>query len=185
MINKRKRSPIQDKTISVGADKLIVLHGKTNKHFVYHLEKDDPNRDIKLFGKTFKGVSAQSVKQDYLPIAYRQMLDDILYARQHMTSEEINELPLMRQYNVRVLGARVERCLNHWKKEIVSQKVDGFLLKLFPHSGFVKRFIEISSGEKPEMDVNRIDLFDLVSERQVVTYLQERNLFPNIQHELS
>lgn len=185
MIKKKKPVVDHSKSICVKADRITVVYADSRKRFTYPIDQPDPNREIKLFGKTLHGVKAMDAKQDPLPLAYRQMLDDILYARQHMTSDEINELPLMRQYNIRVLGAKVERVLHNWKKDIVNTKVDSLLLKLFPRSSFVRQFVELGDGDKPEMDVNHINIFDLVNEFQILQYLQERHLFPTINHELS
>lgn len=185
MIKKKKIVVDHSKSICVKADRITVVYADSRKHFTYPINQPDPNREIKLFGKTLHGVKALQAKEDYLPSAYRQMLDDVLYARQHMTKEEINELPIMRQYNIRVLGSKIERVLHNWKREIVNTKVDSLLLKLFPRSPFVRQLIEVGEGQKPEMDVNEINIFDLVNERQILSYLQERHLFPTINYELS
>lgn len=184
-MNNKKHLVDHSKSICVKADRITVVYADSRKRFTYPIDQPDPNREIKLFGKTLHGVKAISAKQDSLPTAYRQMLDDILYARQHMTNEEINELPIMRQYNIRVLGAKVERVLHNWKRDIVNSKVDSLLLKLFPRSKFARQFVELSDGDKPEMDVNHINIFDLVNEYQILQYLQERHLFPTINYELS
>lgn len=185
MINNKKLLVDHSKSICVKADRITVVYADSRKRFTYPIDQPNPNREIKLFGKTLNGIKAGQAKQDPLLPAYRQMLDDILYARHHMTSKEINDLPIMRQYNIRVLGAKVERVLHNWKKEIVNTKVDALLLKLFPRSSFVCQFVQLSEGDKPEMDVNDINIFELVNESQILQYLQERHLFPTINYELS
>lgn len=170
--------PDKNKTVSVGANKMTVLFTNTRKHFVYQLEKDSPTREITLFGKKLNDIKATDVKEDFLKPAQRQYLNDLLYARQKLSKEEIAKLPLSRQYYVRVVSKNVERALHKWKCEIVNNKIDSLLLKLFPKSNTVKAFVELSSGEKPEVNPANLTIFDLVTEREIVGYLQANNLFP-------
>lgn len=177
MQNKRSISNKQNKTISVNAKTMSVVYTDTKKYYIYDIDNQDPTRDVKLFGKKFKGVTAQDSK-DYLNLKQRRILDDILYSKGKYSAEQIQKLPLMRQYYLLEGAFKVEKALYQWKKELVSKKVDNILLKLFPNSKIVRQLVKITEGKALYHDVNRIDIRNLVSEQQIVAYLQQKGLFP-------
>ncbi len=177
MQRKKRISDKKNKTISVTAKKISVMYVDTNKYYMYDIENQDPMRDVKLFGKKFKGASAHESK-DYLTPKQRKILDDILYSKGKYTAEQITTLPLMRQYYILEVAAKVEKELYQWKKEIVSKQLDNFLLKLFPNSQLIKQLLKVTEGKTLYSDVNRIDIRNLVSEQQIVARLQQKGLFP-------
>jgi len=167
----------ENKSITVTSKKITVNYHDTSKHFTYDI---DPNRNIKLFGKEFKGQKASDIKKDFLTREQREMFDDLVYARHHMTKSEIEALPLMKKYRVKVLSKQVEKTLNKWKAEVVSKKVDNFLLKLFPNSPIVKQFVEVQMDDKDDFYSDTIDIHSIFSEREIAEYLSEKGLFPKL-----
>lgn len=177
MQNKRSNSSKKNKTISVGAKTISVVYTDTKKYYMYDIDNQDPTRDVKLFGKKFKGVTAHESK-DYLNPKQRRILDDILYSKGRYNQEQIEKLPLMRQYYLLEGAVKVEKELYQWKKEIVSKRIDNLLLKLFPNSKIIRQLVKITEGKALYHDVNRIDIRNLVSEQQIVARLQQKGLFP-------
>ena len=177
MQNKKRVSDKRNKTISVTAKKMSVIYTDTNKYYMYDIENHESIRDVKLFGKKFKGVAAQDSK-DYLNPKQRRILNDILYSKGKYSSDQIATLPLMRQYYILEVAAKAEKELYLWKKEIVAKRIDNLLLKLFPNSKLVKQLLKITEGKPLHSEINRIDIRNLVSEQQIVARLQLKGLFP-------
>jgi hypothetical protein len=169
----------ENKTISVEANKMSVVYTDTNKHYVYKLE-NQPTREIVLFGKTFKGQDASKIKEDFLSEKERSVLNDILYSKDVYTPEEIKKLPMIRQYYLTEAARRAEQALYNWKREIVNSQVDAILLKMFPNSKTVKRVVEMCKDNQVGMDVTRVDIHNLASEKEIVTYLQNKGIFPKL-----
>lgn len=169
----------ENKTISVEANKMSVMYTDTNKHYVYKLE-DQPNREIVLFGKTFKGKEAKTIKDEFLNDKQRQILDDLLYSKDRYTTEEIKKMPLIRQYYLTEGARRAEQALYNWKREIINSQVDDILLKLFPQSKTVAKIVDMCKENQVGMDVTRIDIRNLVSEKSIVEYLQNKGIFPTL-----
>lgn len=167
-----------NKSISVSGNKMIVTYHDTAKHFIYKLEGSDATKEMRLFGKKFKNVTASEIKKDFLSKENRELFDDLLYARHKMSQKEIDSLPIVKKYRIKVLSKEVERVLTQWKAEIVSKKVDSLLLKLFPNSPVVKQFVEVQCEEKDNMNCREINIHSLFSEMEIAEYLSSKGLFP-------
>lgn len=165
----------EHKTISVGSKGMSVIYTDTNKHFNYKF--DHPARQEVLFGKTLGDVKASEVK-DFLNPHQRQLLEDLLYSKGRYTEQEIKQLPLIRQYYITELAEKVEKVLYNWKRDLVNDHIDNMLLKMFPKSKLVKQLVEICKEKRVGMDATRVDIRNLVSEKDIVTYLQKKGLFP-------
>jgi hypothetical protein len=176
---KKKNLINENKTISVEANKMSVVYTDTNKHYVYKLE-NQPTREIVLFGKTFKGQEASKIKEDFLNEKERAVLNDILYSKDVYTPEEIKKMPLIRQYYLTEAARRAEQALYNWKREIINSQVDSVLMKLFPNSKTINKIVEMCKENQVGMDVTRIDIRNLVSEKEIVTYLQNKGIFPKL-----
>jgi|LakMenEpi03Aug12_release.lakeMendotaPanAssembly.Ray.scaffolds.fasta_scaffold02505_26 hypothetical protein len=179
MTRKKPKKPSnQFKTISVEANKMSVIYTDTNKHYVYKLENQTPTKELVLFGKVYKGQRALSSKDDFLSPTHRRILNDILYSKHRYTDKQIKEMPLIRQYYILDVARKVEKVLYNWKKEIISTRLDNLLLKLFPHSKFMKQFVDVCKENPVGTDVSRTDIRTLVSEQEIVEYLRLKGLFP-------
>ena len=168
----------ENKSITVSKNKITVNYHDTSKHFTYVIPKNSPTREITLFGKTFKGAKATHIKKDFLSPEQREIFDDLVYAKSHMTKFEINNLPLIKKYRVKVLAKEVEKVLTAWKNEIVYNKVDSLLLKLFPKSPVVKQLVDIGYEDVQDLYKNDISIHSLVSELEIAQYLANKGLFP-------
>ncbi len=167
-----------NKSISVGGNRMIVTYHDTAKHFIYDLDKPDLTRDIRLFGKQFKGVKAPEIKKDFLSKEHRELFNDLVYARHKMSQKEIDSLPIVKKYRIKVLSKEVERVLTQWKTEIVSKKVDSLLLKLFPNSPIVKEFVNVQCDSRDNIYNNNINIHSIFSEMEIAEYLSSKGLFP-------
>lgn len=167
-----------NKTITVTKKRMTVNYHDSAKHFTYVVKKGDPNRDIKLFGKEFKGTKAMEAKDDFLSPRYREMFNDLIYAKKRMTHSEIQALPIARRYTIQVLSKEVERVLNRWKSEVVSKKVDSLLLKIFPNSPIIQQMTSVCATEKDGIYDDSISIHSIFTERQIAEYLSEKGLFP-------
>lgn len=169
-----------NKSITVSKDKIIVNYHDTMKHFIYSLPKDSPTRDISLFGKVFKGTKASDIQKDFLNPQQRELFDDLVYAKKHMSKAEINKLSLIKKYRIKVLSKEVEKVLTKWKNEIVYSKIDSLLMKLFPNSPLVKDIVNMPYEDVEDLYKNNIDIHSIASELQIAQYLAEKGLFPKI-----
>lgn len=168
----------ENKTITVSKNHMTVNYLDTQKHYTYTLPENDPNREIKLFGKKYKDFKIKTDKKDFLTPIQREIFDDLVYAKHKMTKSEINTLPLMKKYRIKVLSVEVEKTLNRWKQEIVFSKIDSLLLKLFPKSPIVKQLVEIGYEEVKDLYPDKISIHDVVSEMDIAEYLVGKGLFP-------
>jgi hypothetical protein len=168
----------QNKSVTVTKNTITVNYHDNNKHFTYYIEDTHPTKQITLFGKTYKKVNARDVKQDFLDKETRDLFNDLVYARHSMTKSEINKLPLMKRYRVKVLSKQVEKALMRLKNEIVYKKIDSLLLKLFPHSPLVKQIVNIGYEDVDDLYKNDISIHSIVSEEEIAQYLYEKGLFP-------
>ena len=169
-----------NKSITVTSKRIIVNYHDSAKHFIYKIEKGDPNRDIKLFGKQFKGIQAKDIKKDFFTKEQREIFDDLLYAKHRMSKSEIETLPLIKQYRIKVLSREVEKTLTKWKTEVVSASVDTLLLKLFPKSSIVKHFVETQPNEKDTFYPHNFNIHNMFSELEIAQYLASKGLFPKL-----
>jgi hypothetical protein len=170
----------ENKSITVSKNKITVNYHDTSKHFTYVIPKDSPTREMNLFGKQFKGTKASEIKKDFLTPEQRELFNDLVYAKHKMTKFEINNLPLIKKYRVKVLSKEVEKALTKWKNEIVYSKIDSLLLKLFPKSPVVKQFVNVGYEDVEDLYHNNISIHSLASEEQIAQYLSNKGLFPKI-----
>lgn len=170
----------ENKSITVTKDKMTVNYHDTKKHFTYYIGKDHPTREITLFGKSYKESKAGDAKTDFLTPEQRELFNDLVYAPHTMSKSEINKLPLIKKYRVKVLSKQVEKVLTKWKNEIVYQKIDSLLLKLFPKSSLVKQIVNIGHDDVEDLYKTDISIHSMVSEREIAQYLSHKGLFPKI-----
>jgi len=170
----------ENKSISVSGNKMIVTYHDTTKHFIYKLDDEGVTRDIKLFGKKFKDVTSSEIKKDCFTKKQREIFDDLVYARHKMSEKEIESLPIVKRYRIKVLSKEVEKTLTQWKAEMVTKKVDSLLLKLFPNSPLVKEFVNVQCEEKDKIYCDDINIHSLFSEIEIAEYLSSKGLFPKL-----
>jgi len=163
----------KNKTISVTAKTVMVNYTDTNKHFVYHIEKNSPTRDVVLFGKKLN----VDTKKDFLSPKERSILEDILYSKRKYTQEEIKSLPLIRQYYITDVARKAEFVLEKWRRELAEKRFNGFLNKVFFNSKLVKQITETDSECNLFPDVK---LRDLANEQEIVNFLKTKGLFPTL-----
>lgn len=171
----------ENKSVTITSKKMTVVYHDKSKHFTYRIEKDDSaTKDVKLFGKSFKGLKSKDVKSDFLPPHLREIFDDLVYAKHKLSKSEIDALPLMKQYRVKVLSKEVEKTLSRWKAEIVSESIDKLLLKLFPNSPLVKQITETKMENADVFYSNAVDIHKMFTEKEIAEYLASKGLFPKL-----
>lgn len=148
------------------------------------MNKKQHLRDIVLYGKTLGHVKARDVK-DFLNPHQRRLLEDILYSKGKYTEQEIKHLPLIRRYYITEVAQKVEKVLYSWKRDLINKEVDDMLLALFPKSKIVRQLVDACKEKRVGMDATRVDIRNLVSEKDIVIYLQTKGLFPPLKDELS
>jgi len=71
----------------------------------------------------------------------------------------------------------VQRVINRWKQEIVNEKVDGFLLRLFPKSPVVKAMVETKGYD--DSIKSKLSFKDLqLDQYKIAKKLVEEKLLP-------
>lgn len=168
----------ESKTISVRADRMSVIYTDTNKHYVYMLEPHPQTKDITLFGKQLNGVMAQDAKKDFLTPHQRILLNDIVYSKGRYTEQQIKKMPIIRRYYLTEIAKKAEQAIYKWKRQLINDRVDGLLLALFPQSKLIKHFVSICKENQVGMDARHVDIRTLVSEQELVEFLQLKGLFP-------
>lgn len=172
------KSRNENKTISVKADRMSVVYTDTNKHYVYMLEPHPETKDITLFGKKLNGVEAQDAKKGYLSDRQRQLLDDIVFSKGRYTEQQLKKMPIIRRYYLTEVARKAEQAIYKWKRQLINDRVDSLLLALFPQSKLINHFVNICKENQVGMDARHIDIRTLVSEQELVEFLQLKGLFP-------
>jgi hypothetical protein len=142
---------------------------------------NETNKQIILFGKSFKSVKASSVKSnDFLDAYHREFLDDLIYSKERYSKEEITRMPVMRQYRINVLAEKTDKILYNWKRQLINEMVDNLLLSMFHKSKIVKQLVDKCKENQVGMDVTKINIHTLVSEKDIVLHLQKKGIFPKV-----
>jgi hypothetical protein len=123
-----------NKTVSVSATGMVIAFTDTNKH---HFVK---------FDKPLKPVRKKYNEETDTPVfneRQQKMYLEALYGLSVHPEELVNRMPKNVMMRIITRCEIVQRVINRWKQEIVNEKVDGFLLRLFPKSPIVKAMVEI------------------------------------------
>lgn len=170
-----------NKTVHVGAGGITVCYADSNKHhFIPFNENYTMLEDIQLYGNSYKGKKyQQGWEQDEFTPYQNQLYRDCLFGINHYSTKDLKKIPLYEKQQIQERHENAQKVLNKWKQQLTIDKVDNFLLGLFPKSALVKQMVQKTNGYTDTRTVNKETFRDLgISKRQVAEKLVEANVLP-------
>ena len=128
-----------NKTISVNSRGFIINFTDTNKHHYIKFENQDVPRTMP--------AKYQEIEKPVFNQVQQRIYAEALYGMNLYTEKEAQRLPKSKVVHIIDTYQKVQRIINRWKQEIVNDKVDDFLLSLFPKSPVVKAFTETKGAD--------------------------------------
>lgn len=125
----------QNKTISVNSKGLIITFTDSNKHQFIKFENQDVPRRMP--------AKYQEIEKPVFNEKQQKMYSEALYGLNIYSEEQIKKMPKSVVMKIAQRCQAVQMIINRWKQEIVNDRVDGFLLKLFPKSPVVKQITSV------------------------------------------
>lgn len=132
----------QNKTISANSKGIIISFRDVNKHKFIPYESQYVKK-IQLHGT----VKYQQIETVVFNTTQRRLYDEALYGFAVYSPEEIQSFSPSKKHFIQKNYHRVQRLLARWKQEIVNQRIDNYLLKLFYNSSMIKELVETASSE--------------------------------------
>jgi hypothetical protein len=117
------------KTVSASEEGIIISYRESNKHqFLSYQERSQMSHKPKY----------QRFSKPVLNRVQQQLYAQTVYGPTYYTEKELREMSKAKLQKITEDYNKVQNVLNQWKQEIVHEKVDKFLLALFPKSKLVK-----------------------------------------------
>lgn len=132
----------QNKTVSANSKGIVISFRDVNKHKFIPYESQYV-KQIQLHGTT----KYQQIETVVFNSTQRRIYDEALYGFAVYSPEEIKALSPTKKHFIQKNYHRVQRFLSKWKQDLINQRIDNYLLKLFYNSSMIKEFVEVSSSE--------------------------------------
>ena len=158
-----------NKTISVNSKGLVISFTDNNKHQFVKFERKNALRDIP--------TRYQEIEHPVLNDRQQKMYSEALYGLSVYSDEQIKRMPKHVVIKIIARCNSAQIILNRWKQEISNEKVDNFLIKLFPNSPVIKQMLMIKGSDdsiKNDMSFKDVDL----TQEKIANKLVECGLLP-------
>jgi hypothetical protein len=129
----------QNKTVSVNGKGMIISYTDSNKHMFVKFENQDVPK------RTF--VKNQEIEKPVFNQRQHKMYSEALYGLSNFPESMVAKMPKKISMKIALRCDMVQRAINLLKQDIVNQKVDGFLLSMFPNSPLVKSIVNMEPDE--------------------------------------
>lgn len=165
-----------NKTISVNSKGFVITFTDSNKHHFIKFENQDlPKRNP---------VKCQEIETPVFNSTQQRIYAEALYGMNIYTDREADQMPKSKVAAIFDTYHKVQKLINRWKQQIVNDKIDHFLLSLFPHSSITKTFVE-TKGVDDSIKV-KTSFKDLnISQLKIAAKLVEFDLLPKNFFELT
>jgi len=160
------------KTVSANSRGIIVSFRDINKHKFMAYDNQYVN-DLQLKGRS----RYQQIEPPVFNFKQQQIYSEAVYGLNIFTKEDLQKMPATKKSAILNHFNKVQRFLNAWKQEIVSIKVDSFLLKLFPRSSVIKHMVEIKGSDDTLKDKHSFKELG-ISKKMIASKLIEAKLLP-------
>lgn len=159
------------KTVSAGKEGIIIAFRDVNKHrFIAY---ENTFTEVQTTGKT----KYQTVEQPVFNRVQQQLYAETVYGLGYFSDNDVKDMSKSKKLRVLARYAKAQRILNRWKQEIVYEKVDRFLLALFPNSPITKALVETKGHDRSSRESHTFKELGLTQE-DVASKLIEVNLLP-------
>ena len=156
------------KTASASEKGIIISYRESNKHqFLSYQERSQMSKKPKY----------QQFSKPVFNRIQQKLYAKTVYGPTYYTEKELSEMSKAAFQKISEDYDKVQRVLNQWKQEIVHEKVDKFLLALFPKSKLVKALTTYKGSD--EKLVFRQSFKELgLSQVEIVNKLIQAKLLP-------
>ena len=132
----------QNKTVSANSKGIVICFRDVNKHRFIPYESQYV-KQIQLYGTS----KYQHIEAVVFNSTQRRIYDEALYGFAIYSTEEVRCFTPTKKHFIQKNYHRVQRFLARWKEDIMNQRIDNFLLKLFHRSDVIKEFVKVTSSE--------------------------------------
>ena len=129
----------QNKTVSVNSKGIIISYTDSNKHMFVKFENQDVPR--------YMPAKYQKIEKPVFNEKQHKMYSEALYGLSIYPESMVSKMPKKILMKIATRTELVQKIINRWKQEIVNDKVDSFLLELFPNSPVVKDMVGIEADD--------------------------------------
>lgn len=160
------------KTVCAGTKGIVISFRDANKH------RYMPYDNVQVEELQMNGtVKYQSLEQPPFNKFQQKLYAETLYGLNYYSEQEVYAMPKFKKLSIITKYAKAQRILNRWKQEIVYERVDSFLLTLFPNSAITKALVETKGYDRTSRETHSFKELGLSPEK-IASKLIEENLLP-------
>jgi hypothetical protein len=160
------------KTVCAGTKGIIISFRDANKH------RFMPYDNVQVQEIQTKGtVKYQPLEQPPFNAIQQKLYAEAVYGLSYYSDQDVREMSKSKKLRVLARYAKAQRVLNRWKQEIVYEKVDSFLLALFPHSAITKALVETKGYDRSSRESHTFKELGLTPQ-DIASKLMEAHLLP-------
>jgi hypothetical protein len=161
------------KTVSANSKGVIISFGDVNKHQFIAYNNTDVQK-VQLYGN----AKYQQFESPVFNKTQQKIYAEALYGLNVYSEMELQTISKRKKNRIKSHQKTVQSVLNIFKQEVIDIKMNSMLLKLFPHSKFIKAFCQESFYD--ETSTNTFSFKDLnITPVMIVNKLIECQLLPN------
>jgi hypothetical protein len=170
-----------NKTVSANSKGIVISYGDVNKHMFTQYE----SRYSFINKIQVEGTSKyQRLETKHFTLLQQEMYNKIVYGFSAYTKEEVQKMSKTSKFNITVTYTKAHRILNRWKQEIINEKMDSLLSKLFPNSPIVKQMVGVK-GYDDNLTVSTTFKDLGITRDAIAKKLMEYGFLPNNFYQLS
>lgn len=167
------------KTVCAGTKGIIISFRDANKH------RFMPYENVQVEEIQSKGtVKYQVLEQPPFNEIQQKLYAEAVYGLSYYSEKDVREMSKSKKLRLLAKYAKAQRVLNRWKQEIVYDRVDSFLLALFPNSAITKVLVDTKGYDRSSKDPHSFKELGL-SPQDVASKLIEEKLLPQNFFQLS
>jgi hypothetical protein len=160
------------KTVCAGTKGIVISFRDANKH------RYMPYENVQVEELQMNGtIKYQSLEQPPFNKLQQKLYAETLYGLGYYSNQDLCVMPKFKKLSIETKYAKAQRILNRWKQEIVFEKVDSFLLSLFPKSAITKALVETKGYDRTTKETHSFKELGLTPEK-IASKLIEENLLP-------
>lgn len=129
-------------------------------------------------------VKYQVLEQPPFNEIQQKLYAEAVYGLSYYSEKDVREMSKSKKLRLLAKYAKAQRVLNRWKQEIVYDRVDSFLLALFPNSAITKVLVDTKGYDRSSKDPHSFKELGL-SPQDVASKLIEEKLLPQNFFQLS
>lgn len=167
------------KTVSASSKGIIISFRDANKHRFIPYESPVVE-EIQYYGHK----KYQQIESPVFNKIQQKLYAEAVYGLNFYSEQDIKEMSKSKKLRLLAKYAKAQRVLNRWKQEIVHEKVDSFLLALFPNSLITKVLVDTKGYDRQSKESHSFKELGL-TQQDVANKLIEVSLLPTNFYQLA